>query len=366
MKKSINSFLQMSKFEAIRIFRNKFLLFLLITFSIILVVTLDIFNVSTTPSFAIYCESGPVTNVEILDVAYEDDYKNMIINTSSFEEGFRLLQENEVAIFIVVDDSQTPAKLNVYYDSSSFAGSSIKNNIANQKDTYANKIIKEYIVEEYGIKVKDSYFNFIEYTPSTVEELDIPARAFSLEVSLGLSLILMLGLAYSVAKNNESNVYKNVKYLPIGTNQFLLSKILPYLILGITQMLLLLIIGWIQLKIVPQLNVLAIIILSIPFILSTISIGLLFSSFKNQVSAIFVDLIVILIPLLLLSMNYVPGMPTLIQIILYSVPFTPFVLLLNGMLYSGIVIWKYVLYLLIQIIIYYALVYVVYKYKREK
>ena len=70
---------------------------------------------------------------------FKDDYKNKIINTSSFEEGFRLLQENEVAIFIVVDDSQTPAKLNVYYDSSSFAGSSIKNNIANQKDTYANK-----------------------------------------------------------------------------------------------------------------------------------------------------------------------------------------------------------------------------------
>ena len=71
---------------------------------------LDFLNVAGKPDFAIYCESGPVEEIEMLEIAYGENYKSHITNTPTFEDGLKLLQKNEVAAFIVVDMSMYSVK----------------------------------------------------------------------------------------------------------------------------------------------------------------------------------------------------------------------------------------------------------------
>ena len=361
MKDKLKSFFQMTKFEAIRITRNKFVIFMLLFFALFFIVILSSINTEPVINFAILTkESTSNTDSDTLfmfDKYYDEENVKQVV---SKEEGLKLLKNGKVAIFLEIDETTTPQNVVVHYDSSSFAGNFIKNEIANKKDTLSFDLVTKYL-EDFGVKINKDYFNFVSFSALNGEELSSSLRSFPLELGIGISVILMLGLAYSVAKDNETNIAKNITYLPIGINKYLFSKLLPYILLGIIETLLLLLFGQLCFHIKPATNLLLIVLLTIPFIMSTSILGLLFSNFKNQVSTFFCDLFVLLVPVLVSSITYLNGMPLIIKIFLYMTPMTPFVQLLNGMIFNGSILWLHIIILITQTIIFYVINYFIVK-----
>lgn len=361
MKQSLKSFFQMVKYETIRIIRNKPVILMLLLFSLVFVVILSSLNTGTEISFALL---GDKSTLESSSLAiFEDVYnEDKITYVSSVEDGLSLLKTGKVAIFLELDYSQTPANVIVHYDDSTFAGNVVKNVVSSKKDTLSFELVTEYL-EDVGIKINKSYFDFIEFNSLSGQELSSSVRSFPLDLALGISAILMLGLAYSVAKDNETKVAKNIAYLPISINKYLLSKLSPYIVLGLLETFLIILLGQLAFGVSLATNILLITLLTLPFILATGTLSLLFSNFKNQVSTFFCDLFALLVPTVMLSLTYINGLPILIQFFLYLLPLTPYVQLLNGMIFTGTILWQHIIVLVLQVVVYYVSSYLIAKYK---
>lgn len=81
----------------------------------------------------------------------------------------------------------------------------------------------------------------------------------------------------------------------------------------------------------------------------------LISTLKSQIAAIFIDMLVILIPIFISIVVYVQACPLYVQIILKCLPITPFITFLNSIMFNGIILWRYVFIFIVQIIGYYFL-----------
>jgi ABC-2 type transport system permease protein len=178
---------------------------------------------------------------------------------------------------------------------------------------------------------------------------------FAIEVACCVGLVLMLGLAYSISRDNETQVSKNIAYLPVGVHKYLFSKIIPYFLLGMAQLALMFVLGSVFFNINFATNFFVVLMLSSLFILSILLLSSLFSMFKSQIAAVFVDMLVILLPVFVSTIVYVQACPVYIQAILDCFPITPYITFLNSMIFNGVVIWEYVFIFLVQIIVYYAL-----------
>ena len=171
----------------------------------------------------------------------------------------------------------------------------------------------------------------------------------------------MLGLAYSISKDNETNVAKNTLYMPIGLHKYLWSKVVPYILLGVVESAVLVLLGRLLFGISPVINPIVIILFTLLFIMASIMLGLVCANFKNQISTVFCSIGTILIPEFILVSTFAGALPLYVKIFLYLTPIGAFDMLFNPMLYSGVIAWANVLYLILQIIFYYVVAWLILK-----
>lgn len=359
----MKTFFKMVKYEFIRVSRNKVVLTMLLSFAIILLLILSFVQVNTKNfPIAIFTDGMDIQEIGVMDVIEENIQLKRVTIVDSKEDGLELIEKGKVCFFIClkagenVDDTTAV----FYYDQTSTIGRTVKGNISEAKNEYAYKTINEFL-NNYGIKLKESYFQLVTFEPASTKEVDIKQMPFAMEVGICVSIVLMFGLAYSMSRDNETNVSKNLSYMPVGTNRYLMSKVVPYYLLGITQLILLYIIGGLCFRIQFEVNLLLIIILTSVFILAVIGMGMIFGMLKSQIATIFIDMLTIVLPMFVLTMLYIQASPIPIQVILYCFPVVPFVSLLNGMMFNGVILWWQVGVLLIQAVVYYLIAMLVLK-----
>ncbi len=353
----MKTFFKMVKYELIRISRNKVVLTMLLSFSIILLLILSFVQVDTKNyPIAIFTDGVNVEDSGVMDTIEENIKLKRITYVDSKEEGLKLIKKSKVCFFICLQAGETEEETTAvfYYDQTSTVGRTIKNNISDAKNEYAYLTITDFL-SDYGITLKESYFQLITFEPASAKEVNIKQMPFAMEVGTCVSIVLMFGLAYSMSRDNETNISKNLSYMPVGSNRYLMSKVFPYYLLGITQLSVLYLIGALFFKISFEVNILLIILLSSVFVLSVIGLSLIFSMLKSQIATIFIDMLTIVLPVFILTMIYVQASPILVQFALYSFPIVPFVSLLNSMMFNGVVLWWQVGVLLLQAIIYYLI-----------
>ena len=361
MKNSFKSFSSMVKFETKRVLRNKVVITMLLLFAVFFVIlTSFLTNINYSVQVAVFTNGNNLSDIEYFEIFEKNMTSDEIVEVESVEDGFEMVKKGEASLFVVFTGDDEVEGVDVYYDRTTPASLVIKDNILRQKDQYAYQMISEYL-EEYGIKINKEYFDLINV--KSIGEVSHSQLPFMSVVGVAISLVLMLGLAYSVAKDNETNIAKNTMYWPIGINKFMLSKLVPYILLGILELAIVLLLGVLLIDLQLEMNYFLIVLLSIPFIISTSTLGLLFNNLKNQISVIFCALLAILIPTFVLSSIMFFGLPTYLQVFLNFVPLTPFVLLINGMVYNGLILWKYFVVLLFQSISFYLISYLITKKK---
>lgn len=353
---NFKSYLKMTKYEMIRIYRNKYIFIMLMIFSVLLMFVLSfVQNCPTSYSIAIFTDGVNLDDCGVFNLIEDNMTLGRKIYVDSVDEGIRLVNSNEVCFFICLDagdeNDETTAKF--YYDQSNPAGRAVSDYLSNAKNVYAYNTINEFL-QRYGITLNESYFQLVSFESTNTYDVSVGQMQYSIELAVCLSVILLLGLAYSIARDNETKVSKNLLYMPISVNKYLLSKLTPYFLLGSLQILIMLLIGLWSYKIHFETSLFVVWLLAGFFLMSMLALSLFLSLFKSQIATIFTGLLLILVPVFAVSYVYLQG-NLLVQIILYLVPLTPFVYFLNAMMFNGIILWYYILIFIAQTIFYYVL-----------
>lgn len=353
--KGIKQILKMVKYELIRIFRNKFVFAMLLLFCTVLLLALALvqFNTKSFP-LAIYSDGINLEEAKVMEVIEKTLDADRITYVDSEEEGIKLVKKNRVSFFICLDRGKGNDEVTAtfYYDQSNFVAKDVADNLIDAKNEYSYKAISDFLMQ-YGITLNKSYFELISFKQISDDVVTIRQRSFAIEVACCIGLVMMLGLAYSISRDNETQVSKNIAYLPVGIHKYMLSKIIPYFLLGIIQMTIMFILGNIFFDINFATNFFVVLLLSSLFVLSILLLASVFSMLKSQIAAVFIDMLLVLLPVFVSTIVYVQACPAYIQFILNCFPITPFISFLNSMIFSGVIIWEYIVIFFIQSIIYY-------------
>lgn len=367
---NLKTFFKMIQYEIIKLSRNKLLFIFLIVFPVVMSVTISSIKLETKNDgggnssgangskevvATLFVDGELGEDSEIFNMLDEYYSSSSVAVVQSYSEGLDALRRGDVYFFIHLDATGEPANAVFYYDSATNAGNMLVAELTKKqlKETY--KGLKNFLAD-FGIAINDDYFNIIDFKP--LQGNRIPYKQIMIPISSSfISVIIMFGLAYLMARDNETNVYKQIAYTPISTNKYLLSKAVPFLVMGVLQAIALLLIGKYVFGVAYQVNFFIILLNYILFIFANTSLGLVFSSLKNQTTATFTTMISILLPLIATSLAYVKSYPFIIQAVLYAFPLTPFIQMFSIMTFNGVVVVKYVVILVAQTIGYYTIAY---------
>ena len=352
MKKT-KQFFKLMKYEFKRVLRNKFVISMLLFFSIVMLLLLSLVDVKNSKfPIAIFLDGQNVDEVQVIDLINESVKTKELIYVDSEEEGLDKIRRGEVCFFISLNSENSPVTATFYYDGASAVGRTIKDSLSEAKSEYTYNITNEFL-NSHGISINEAYFNTVSFNSSTKTKVTARQMMFSTEAASCVSIILMFGLAYSISRDNETKVSKNLAYTPIGTQRFLWAKIIPYFVLGMLEIGAIYILGGVFFGINYQINPILIFLLSSLFVLSSIMMGLLFSTAKSQIATIFLDVGAIIMPIFVVSLVYLQNLILPFRLFLYCMPISLFVGFLNGMMFNGVVIWWNIIIFILQIIIYY-------------
>jgi len=361
--KNIKSFSKMVLAESKMLVRNKALMIILLSMTIIILLLLSILsNVGNNIQIA-FCYSG--ANLEETKVYQVLENSMNIANSyhvSTLDEGKELIYQGKVGFVVVIGDESSVDKATLYYDASNIMANSIKDRFWADQYKQAYKKVGE-VLQQHGITIDDSYFRMVEMVPANANPPKWAQCIFGIGIAICVSSVLMFGIAYSTSRNFETAISKNLAYLPVGANRSLLSKLTPYLVLGLIQICAFLPLGMVLFSVTSSTNVLAVIALSSFFVSACISMGLMFGMAKSQITAILLDMSMIILPLLAILSSMTSGVPIILNVLLFMSPLYPYTFLLNGLLFNGVVVWKYVLILLLHTVGYYLVALIIYKRK---
>jgi len=339
MKSSIKTFLTMVKYEFVRITRNKIILFLLIFFPVAMILILSSVSHTGGYSAAIFKDGLDTEVIEVLDVI-SGHISNDLIEVNTQEEGIDLLKNGKVFFLISFDSESDPISAKFYFDNSSIAVSEMVNNLQKFKVEYAYNSLTEFL-SHYGITISEAQFNLVDFEPIHDGEITYKQKLFSMQIGTVISIIIMLGLAFSISRDNETGVVRQISYTPIGVNKYLLSKITPYFLISIFQTALLIMLGWWLHGIDYAASFGLLMLISALFILSNIALGLIVCSVKNQTASAFLSIGTILLPIFAVAFTYLSSFPEIIQLFLQCLPLTLFILLIKNLAFNGVILYPY-------------------------
>ncbi len=363
----LKQFFKISKYEMLRVARNKVVFAMLIFFSIAFLL-ISTFIQTKMDKYPIAVFTDGLSAEQDVVTLIEDNLKEgKIIYVNSAEEGKDLVKKNKVCFFICLNAGEEKDNVTAvfYYDQSNIVGKTVADKLQDAKNQYAYNTITEFLAK-YGITLNESYFQTITFQTITERHIGIKQSIFVLEIAVCVSLVLMLGLAYSVARDNETQVSKNLAYLPIGVNKYMLAKILPYFCLGMLELAICLFLGVRLVNIQYQVNIFIILaLMSLP-VLAILMLGFVFCQLKSQISTIFFDMLAIILPIFITWAIYVQACPIYIQVLLNCFPLVPIIYFLQGMVFNGVYLWHYVPIFITQIVVFYLIAYIILKKRVRK
>lgn len=363
MFRKTKQFFKLVKYETIRITRNKIVLAMLLLFSIALLLVLSFVQESTTKyPIAIFTDGLNLEQTAVAELIEDNLSLGNAIYVDSKEEGIKMVESSSACFFIcfVAGEEKDEATVVFYYDQVSNISRSVVNKLSNDKNQYAYETLVNFL-KKVGVTLNETYFEMVSFKGVNKRDVSIKQMPFATEVGCCASIILMLGLAYSLARDNETQISKNLAYIPVRVDRYLTSKVVPYFVLGMMEISVMYLIGKWAFDIQYQTSLGIIILLSSLFIMAVIMLGILFSLFKSQTSTIFFDMLVVLVPIFLSLLVFVEACPLYVQIILYALPIIPFIKFLNCMMFNGVILWWVVPIFIAQIVLYYLIALIIMK-----
>ncbi len=156
-------------------------------------------------------------------------------------------------------------------------------------------------------------------------------------VGIILQLITLLLTSFAIVRERENGTFEQLMVTPVGAWGLLVGKLIPYLVIGIIETVLVLL-AMVHVFGIPIAGALpALMMLSVLFVVTSLSLGVIISTFaRTQTEAIQVSFL-ILLPSILLSGFMFPlsSVPAPVQPITYLIPVRYFIEILRGIIVRG-------------------------------
>lgn len=199
----------------------------------------------------------------------------------------------------------------------------INPNLATTLISYTSAIVRDFEASlfegERGIPLKIDLQTRMLYNPQLKGEYTYVPGV----IALVLMLICTMMTAVSIVKEKEMGNMEVLLVSPINPLSIIFSKAIPYFILSLIILTFVLILSITLLGVPINGSLILLYIISMIFILASLSLGLLISSIaKTQQIAMFISLIGLMVPTMMLSgfMFPVESMPKILQVISNIVP----------------------------------------------
>ena len=157
-------------------------------------------------------------------------------------------------------------------------------------------------------------------------------------IALILIMISALLTSITITREKELGTMEQILVSPVKPREIILGKVLPYIFLALIDGLAILLLGMLLFSIPFKGSYLLLLSLSILYILSALSLGLMISTMvKTQQVAMMIALSVTLLPTVMLSGFIFPikSMPEILQYISYVVPARYYMIIIRGVLLKG-------------------------------
>jgi ABC-type multidrug transport system permease subunit len=153
-----------------------------------------------------------------------------------------------------------------------------------------------------------------------------------------LQIVTLSLTSSSLVREREQGTLEQLMVSPVGRLGLMIGKLVPYAALAMTEMAAVLLIGRILFDIRIAGSVLLLLLLSVPFVVAALSMGLLISTIaKNQAQALQITLLITM-PSILLSGFVFPRetMPGPLFLLTFAIPVTFFLDILRGIIVRGV------------------------------
>ena len=160
-------------------------------------------------------------------------------------------------------------------------------------------------------------------------------------IAMILYFITSILTASSIVRERERGTIEQLIVTPIRPWELVVGKLLPYVVLAFLNTLEVLVIGHFWFEVPIRGSLLLIMVLSGLFLLSSLGIGLLASTFANTQQEAMLTVFMFLLPAIYLSGFFFPieAMPKVLQLISYGVPLRYYLVILRTLMLKGAGAW---------------------------
>lgn len=358
--------------EFYHIFRDKRSMFILFGMPIaqIMLFGFAITNEINNVNIAIFDKSKDAETQKIINKISASPYFHIeqeISGESQIESIFKKGKVKAVLVFekdfIKNLQTQKQGKVQVITDATD-------PNIANTITNYVNAILQNHIQEvnnanqpNYQIETQTQLY----YNP----ELKSVFTFVPGVMTIILMLVSAMMTSISITREKELGTMEVLLVSPLNSFQVIIGKVFPYIFLSIINAAVILILGFFVFGMPIQGSLLLLVLESVLFIITALSLGILISTLSNsQQTAMMLSLMGLMLPVIILSGFIFPlsSMPLALQIISNIIPAKWFIIIIKAIMLKGAgieIVWKETLILLGMTVFFIALSIKKYKIRLE-
>jgi ABC-2 type transport system permease protein len=195
----------------------------------------------------------------------------------------------------------------------------------------------------------------VELRPLVLYNPDLLSRNFMVPATLALILLVMTMMltAMALVRESEIGTMEQLLVTPIGPGELIAGKLLSYAVVGLVEVFSALPVVLFWFKVPLRGSFFTLILLTLPFMLCTLGLGLLVSTLaRTQQQAMMLAAFLFLLPQVYLSGFAFPiqNMPPVFQYLTYLIPLRYYVIILRGVFLKGVgleVLWPQALVLVL-------------------
>nr|WP_321486795.1 ABC transporter permease [uncultured Draconibacterium sp.] len=294
---------------------------------------------------AIYDQSKDETTQEITNKLLSSGYFLLDENLDNLDEIDAIFRKGKVREVIVFENNfgqtlgkEGTAKMQLIADASD-------PNIAKLAISYTTAIVNDYIRKLYPEMQLP-----MQITPEVRMYFNEEMQSAYMFVPGVMALILMLISAMmtsiSITREKELGTMEILLVSPLRPVQIIVGKVLPYLLLSIANAFIIVLIGHFVFDVPVNGSFILLMLETILFILMALCLGILISTAaKNQMAAMFISMIGLMLPTILLSGFIFPieNMPVVLQYFSHVMPARYFITIVRTIMLKGtgiLFIWK--------------------------
>jgi ABC-2 type transport system permease protein len=208
-------------------------------------------------------------------------------------------------------------------------------NAATLIKNYCNTVIMDFN-QKYGMQISLP----IEVKPRILYNPDLKSAYFFVPGLIALLLVMISALLTSITitREKEMGTMEQILVSPVQPLEIISGKVLPYILIAFLEAIFILVLGMILFNVPFVGNVALLLLLSILYIFTALSLGLMISTMVNtQQVAMMFTMAITLLPTIMLSGFIFPlkSMPVILQYISYLVPAKYFLVIIRGIMLKG-------------------------------